>query len=110
MSDAVKKIKCSPCSICCEIANRWTIDLACCRLRKRHADVECFGDDGMCRAHCTQLGCVRKACAFMERGSIKPVGTNSHVRRLMKDCTSCLLDDHPTPVGRVFMEFLKHLV
>lgn len=102
----MKKIKCSPWSTCCEIANRWTIDLACCR----HADEECFGDDGMCCAHCIQSGCGGKACSFMERDSIKPVGNNGHVRRLMKDCTSCLLDDYPAPVGRVFIEFLKHLI
>ena len=108
MSDVVKKIKCSLCSTCCKIANRWTIDLACCRLPKRHAGEKCFGDDGMCCACCTQSGCGRKACTFMERGSIKQVRTNSRIRRLMKDCTS-LLDDHPAPVGRVFMKFLKHL-
>lgn len=90
----MKKIKCSPCSAHCEIANRWTIDLACCRLSKCHADEECFGHDGTCRARCTQSGCGRKASAFVKRGSIKPIGMNSHVRRLRKDGTSCLLDDH----------------
>lgn len=66
------------------------------------------------------MGCVvriarsqvvaRKQCVFIKRGGIKPIGTNSHVRSLMKDYASHLLDDHAPPVGRVFMEFLKHLV